>query len=245
LGEPLSWKWRRFRSHRIGYCESGSQKYNGQTLAQIAKTQGKDPLAALMDLVLADRAQTGALYFITSENGLRYGLQQPWTSVGLDGGETSLDGPLFDPHTQPRDYGSMPRFLGHYVRDQHLLPLEQAVRKITFLPAQRERLRDRGLLKEGFFADITIFDSATIIDKATYENPAQIFEGVKYVFANGKVEYEDGKLTGLNVGTILRGPGWTHPEQILRTQEKNFWVQVACRSRGRFRIVADRDQSIG
>jgi N-acyl-D-amino-acid deacylase len=132
--------------------------------------------------------------------------------VGLDGGETSLDGPLFDPHTHPRVYGSMPRFLGHYVRDEHLLPLEQAIRKITSLPAQREHLRDRGLLKEGFFADITIFDPATIIDKATYENPAQISQGVKYVFANGKVEYEDGKLTGLNAGRILRGPGWTRTE---------------------------------
>jgi N-acyl-D-aspartate/D-glutamate deacylase len=90
--------------------------------------------------------------------------------------------------------------------------LEQAIRKITSLPAQRERLRDRGLLKEGFFADITIFDPATIIDKATYENPAQISEGVKYVFVNGQVEYEDGELTGVHAGRILRGPGWTRHE---------------------------------
>jgi len=188
------------------------KKYDGQTLVQIAKEQGKASLDALVDMVLADKAQTGAIYFIASESDLRYGLQQPWTSVGLDGDETSLDGPLFDPHTHPRAYGSMPRFLGHYVRDEHLLPLEQAVRKITSLPAQREHLRDRGLLKEGFFADITIFDPATIIDKATYQNPAQISEGVKYVFVNGKVEYEDGKLTGLKAGRILRGPGWTGQE---------------------------------
>ncbi len=188
------------------------KKYDGQTLVQIAKKQGKDSLDALMDMVLADKAQTGAIYFIASESDLRYGLQQPWTSVGLDGDETSLDGPLFDPHTHPRAYGSMPRFLGHYVRDEHLLPLEQAVRKITSLPAQREHLRDRGLLKEGFFADITIFDAATIIDKATYQNPAQISEGMKYVFVNGKVEYEDGKLTGVKAGRILRGPGWTRQE---------------------------------
>src|SRR6266853_5485479 len=188
------------------------KKYDGQTLVQIAKEQGKASLDALLDMVLADKAQTGAIYFIASENDLRYGLQQPWTSVGLDGDETSLDGPLFDPHTHPRAYGSMPRFLGHYVRDEHLLPLEQAVRKITSLPAQRERLRDRGLLKEGFFADITIFDAATIIDKATYQNPAQISEGGKYVFGNGKGEYEDGKLTGVKAGRILRGPGWTRQE---------------------------------
>jgi len=181
-------------------------------LAQVAKEQGKEPLDALMDFVIADKAQTGAIYFIASENDLRCGLQQPWTSIGLDGSETSLDGPLFDPHSHPRAFGSMPRFLGHYVRKEHLLPLEQAVRKITSLPAQRERLRDRGLLREGFFADITIFDPATIIDKATYENPAEISEGVKFVFVNGKLEYEGGKLTGTNAGRVLRGPGWTRSE---------------------------------
>jgi dihydroorotase/N-acyl-D-amino-acid deacylase len=195
-----------------GIVNPDFKQFDGKTLAQLATTQGKDPLDALMDLVLADKAQSGAIYFIASEDDLRHGLKQQWTSVGLDGSEASLDGPLFDPHTHPRAYGSMPRFLGHYVRDEHLLTLEQAIRKITSLPAQRERLRDRGLLKEGFFADITIFDPATIIDKATYENPAQISEGVKYVFVNGQVEYEDGKLTGVNAGRILRGPGWTRHE---------------------------------
>ena len=195
-----------------GVVNPDLKKYDGQTLAQIAKEQGKDPLDALMDFVIADKARTGAIYFIASENDLRYGLRQPWTSIGLDGSETSLDGPLFDPHNHPRAFGSMPRFLGHYVREEHLLPLEQAVRKITSLPAQRERLRDRGLLREGFFADITIFDPATIIDKATYENPAEISEGVKFVFVNGKLEYEGGKLTGTNAGRVLRGPGWTSSE---------------------------------
>jgi N-acyl-D-amino-acid deacylase len=184
------------------------KQYNGKTLAQFATAQGKDPLDASMDLVIADKAQTGAIYFIASEDDLRFGLKQPWTSVGLDGSETSLDGPLYDPHNHPRAFGSMPRFLGHYVREEHLLPLEQAIRKITSLPAQRERLRDRGLLKQGFFADITIFDPATIIDKATYEDPTQVSEGVKYVFVNGALEYEQGKLTGAMAGQALRGSGW-------------------------------------
>src|SRR5207249_6709953 len=135
-----------------------------------------------------------------------YGLKQPWTSIGLDGSETSLDGPLFEPHSHPRDWGSMPRFLGHYVRDQHLLPLEQAIRKITSLPAQRERLNDRGLLKEGYFADITVFDPASIQDRASYESPTQVSEGVRYVFVNGQLEYEDSHITGVNAGKILRGP---------------------------------------
>jgi N-acyl-D-amino-acid deacylase len=188
------------------------KKYDGKTLAEIAKEQRKEPLDALMDFAIEDKARTGAIYFIASENDLRYGLQQPWTSIGLDGSETSLDGPLFDPHNHPRAFGSMPRFLGHYVREEHLLPLEQAIRKITSLPAQREHLRDRGLLREGFFADITIFDPATIIDKATYENPAEISRGVKFVFVNGELEYEDGKLTGTIAGRVLRGPGWTGSE---------------------------------
>jgi N-acyl-D-amino-acid deacylase len=192
-----------------GIVNPDLKKYDGQRLAHIATTQGNDPLDTLMDLVIADKAQTGAIYFIASEDDLRYGLKQAWTSIGLDANELSLDGPLFEPHTHPRAFGSMPRFLGHYVRDEHLIPLEQAIRKITSLPAQRERLRGRGLLREGFFADVTIFDPANIIDKATYESPAQLSEGVKYVFVNGKIEYEDGKLSGSNAGRVLRGPGWT------------------------------------
>jgi dihydroorotase/N-acyl-D-amino-acid deacylase len=184
------------------------KKFDGKTIAQIAAEQNKDPLDALMGLILADKGQTGALYFVASEDDLRYGLGQSWTSLCLDASEASLDGPLFEPHDHPRAYGAMPRFLGHYVRDLHLLPLEQAIRKMTSLPAQRERLRDRGLLKEGYFADITIFDPATISDKATYENPAQLSEGVKYVFVNGKLEFEDGRLTEVKAGRILRGSGW-------------------------------------
>lgn len=186
-----------------GIVNPDLKKYDGQTLAKFAARQKKPPLDALMDLVIADKAQTGALYFIANENDLRYGLKQPWTSIGLDASEMSLDGPLFEPHSHPRAFGSMPRFLGHYVRDEHLLPLEQGIRKITSLPAQRERLRGRGLLKEGYFADITIFGPATIIDKATYENPTQLSQGVRYVFVNGQLEYEDGRLTGAKAGTIL------------------------------------------
>ncbi len=195
------------------------KKFDGKTIAQIAAEQKKDPLDAMMDLILADKGQTGALYFIASEDDLRYGLQQSWTSLCLDAGEASLDGPLFEPHDHPRAYGAMPRFLGHYVRDLHLLPLEQAIRKMTSLPAQRERLRDRGLLKEGYFADITIFDPATISDKATYEKPAQLSEGVKYVFVNGELEFEDGKLTQVKAGRVLRGSGWKRQNEI--SQQKD------------------------
>jgi N-acyl-D-amino-acid deacylase len=186
-----------------GIVNPDLKKYDGKTLAQIATAEKKAPLDALFDLVLADKAQTGAIYFIANEGDLQYGLKQPWTSIGLDASELSLDGPLFEAHSHPRAFGSMPRLLGHYVRDEHLLPLEQAIRKITSLPAQRERLRDRGLLKEGYFADITIFDPATIQDKATYEHSTELSQGVKYVLVNGQLEYDDGHLTGATAGTVL------------------------------------------
>jgi N-acyl-D-amino-acid deacylase len=187
------------------------KKFDGKTVAQIAAAQQKEPLDALFDFIIADKGQTGALYFMASEKDLQYGLKQPWTSLCLDAGELSLDGPLYEPHTHPRAFGTMPRFLGHYVRDLHLLPLEQGVRKMTSLPAQRERLLDRGLLKEGYFADITVFDPNSIEDTATYTKPDSLSKGVKYVFVNGQLEFEDGKLTGVMAGEGLRGPGWKPP----------------------------------
>ena len=188
------------------------KKFDGKTIAQIAEAQKKSQLDTLFDFIIADKGQTGALYFMANENDLVFGLKQPWTSLCLDAGEMSLDGPLYEAHTHPRAFGAMPRFLGRYIRDQHLLPLEQGIRKMTSLPAQRERLLDRGLLKEGYFADITVFDPVTIRDAATYTQPAQLAVGVKYVFVNGKLEFEDGRLTGQIAGRALRGPGWRQHE---------------------------------
>ena len=184
------------------------KKFEGKTVAEMAAAIHKDPLDALMDFVIADNLQTGALYFIASERDLQFGLKQPWTSIGLDANEESLDGPLFGPHDHPRTWGSMPRFLGHYSRDLKLIPLAEAIRKITSLPAQREHLTERGLLRKGFYADVTIFDPAKIIDRATYIKPAQLSEGVEYVFVNGQLEYERGKLTGVKAGVPLHGRGW-------------------------------------
>lgn len=184
------------------------KQFNGKTVAEMAEAMHKPPLEAMFDFILADGGQTGALYFIASEDDLQEGLKQPWTSIGLDANEMSLDGPLFEPHTHPRAFGSMPRFLGHYARDLHLMRLEEAVRKITSLPAEREHLAARGLLKPGFFADITVFDAAAIKDNATYELPAQVSSGVEYVLVNGQLEFEHGKLTGAKAGRALRGPGW-------------------------------------
>jgi N-acyl-D-amino-acid deacylase len=191
-----------------GVVDPDLKKFDGMRVSQIADAWKKTQLDALFDFIVADKGRTGALYFMANESDLQYGLKQPWTSLCLDAGELSLDGPLYEAHTHPRAFGSMPRFLGHYVRDLHLLPLEQAVRKMTSLPAQRERLLDRGLMKEGYFADITVFDPNAIEDTATYAKPDSLSKGVKYVFVNGQLEFEEGKLTGAMAGQALRGPGW-------------------------------------
>ncbi len=185
------------------------RRYLGKSIADIAAAEGKDPLDALFDFVLSDKAQTGAIYFMASEEDSHVALRQPWTSVGLDADEMSLDGPLFEPHTHPRAFGSMPRILGRYCRDDRLLPMEDCIRKITSLPAQREHLDGRGLLKAGFFADITVFDPAAIMDEATFEHPTELSKGIDYVFVNGRLEYDHGRLTGEKAGRPLRGPGWT------------------------------------
>jgi N-acyl-D-amino-acid deacylase len=179
--------------------------YQGQTLAQVAQAEGKSELDAMFDFILEDKGQTGALYFIADENDLRYGLKQRWVEIGLDASEMSLDGPLFEPHTHPRAMGSMPRFLGHYVRDEKLVSLPEAIRRITSMPAQRYHLANHGLIEKGFFADITVFNPNTIIDRATYEEPTRLSEGIDAVFVNGKMEYENGKLTGVKAGRPLRG----------------------------------------
>jgi N-acyl-D-aspartate/D-glutamate deacylase len=196
-----------------GVVNPSLKKYEGKTLAQIAQSEGKPELDALFDFILADHGHTSALNFLASDRDLIYALKQPWTSVGLDSTELSLDGPLFEPHTHPRAFGSMPRFLGRYVRDEHLMPLAEAIRKITSMPAQREHMTNRGLIKTGFYADITIFDPATISDRATYVDPTQLSVGVDYVFVNGQLEYDHGQLTATKAGRPLRGPG-SHADSI-------------------------------
>lgn len=186
------------------------KKYDGKTVAEMAKAENKEELEALFDFILKDNAQTGALYFMASEQDLITGLKQPWTSIGLDASESPLDGPLFEPQSHPRAFGSMPRFLGRYVRDQKLMTLAEAVRKITSMPAQRQHLAGRGQIQLGYFADITIFNPAAIIDRATYTDSTKLSEGIDTVLVNGQIEFEHGALTGVNAGRPLRGPGWAN-----------------------------------
>jgi dihydroorotase/N-acyl-D-amino-acid deacylase len=193
-----------------GVVSPDLKKYNGKTVAEVAKAENKEELDALFDFIVKDNAQTGALYFMASEEDLLHGLKQPWTSIGLDASESPLDGPLYEPQSHPRAFGSMPRFLGHYVRDQKIMPLAEAIRRITSMPAQRQHLVGRGQIQVGYFADITIFDPATIMDRATYTESTKLSEGIDMVLVNGQVEFEHGALTGVNAGRALRGPGWTN-----------------------------------
>jgi N-acyl-D-amino-acid deacylase len=191
------------------------KQFEGKTLQDVAKAWKKTPEDALMDFVLADKRETSAIYFMAGEDDLKTGLAQPWTSICLDSNEMSLDGPIYEAHTHPRTFGSMPRFLGRYVRDERLLPLEAAIRKMTSLPAQQVHLEKRGLLLPGYYADVTVFDPSTIIDRATYTKPDQLSEGIDYTIVNGQVEFDHGKLTGATAGRGLRRRGW-RPETAIQ-----------------------------
>ncbi|HEY0172912.1 MAG TPA: D-aminoacylase [Pyrinomonadaceae bacterium] len=180
----------------------------GKRVSEIAKEQGKDEIEALFDIILADRAQTGAIYFMMSEADLRAALREPFVSVCTDSGARATDGPLSGSKSHPRGWGSYPRVLSRYVRDERLLTLEQAVHKMTGRPAARVGLRDRGVLREGAFADITVFDPARVRDRATFEEPNQYPEGVPYVVVNGQLEVDEGRRTDANAGRPLRGPGY-------------------------------------
>jgi len=184
------------------------KRYEGRTIAQIASDEHKDPLEALMDVVIAGKDHVGAVYFTMNEDDVKFAMQQPFVSVGCDAGAVNVEGPLSESKTHPRAYGSFPRILGRYAREQHLLTLEQAIRKFTSLPAQRMGLHDRGVLRSGAFADVTIFDPQTVNDVATFEDPHHPSAGIKYVIVNGVVSLENGKVTGPLGGRALRGPGY-------------------------------------
>ena len=180
----------------------------GKRVSQVAEEQHKDPLDAVFDLLLADRGQTGAIYFMMSEPDLRAAMRAPFVSFCTDSGARALDGPLSRAKSHPRGWGSYPRILGRYVRDEHQLTLEQAIHKMTGMPAKRVGLRERGLLREGFYADLTIFDPKRVIDRATFETPNQYPEGINYVIVNGQVSVDEGKRTPALAGKVLHGPGY-------------------------------------
>ena len=184
------------------------RKFEGKMIAQIAQMENKDPLDAALDLIVADRDNVGAVYFSMSEPDVKLAMQQPWVSVGTDYEEVSPTGPLGESKSHPRAYGSFARILGKYVRDEHVITLEDAIRKFTSLPAQQVKLENRGLLRPGYFADITIFNPATVKDVATFQDPNRTSVGFECVFVNGVLSLEHDKVTGQMGGRPLRGPGY-------------------------------------
>ena len=180
----------------------------GKTLAQIAKERGKDPIETLMDILVEDDAFTSNAVFGMSEPDVALALQQPWTSVDNDSQGTAPDGVLATEHPHPRAYGTFPRILRKYVREEHRLTLEDAIRKFTALPAQRMRLTDRGVLKQGMWADVVVFNPDSVRDVATFENPNQLSIGMQYVLVNGVPVIADGKMTDALPGKVVRGAGY-------------------------------------
>jgi len=181
----------------------------GMTLAEVAQQRGMSPEETAMDLVIEDRTRVGAMYFNQSEDVVRKAIQQPWVSFCTDAVSVAAEGDQLLNHRHPRTYGTFPRVLGHYVRDLQLLSLEQAVHRASGLPATNLSLRNRGFLREGYFADVLVFDPATIQDHATFEQPHQYSTGMEKVFVNGELVFEDGEHTGALPGQFVRGPGWT------------------------------------
>lgn len=180
----------------------------GKRISEIAEQQKKDPLDTVFDLILADNGQTGAIYFMMSEDDMRAAMKAPFVSFCTDSGSRATDGPLAGSKSHPRGWGTYPRILGRYVRDEKLISLETAVHKMTGAPAARVGLRDRGLIREGLFADVAVFDPGKVIDRATFEMPNQYPVGVEYVLVNGKITVDKGQRTGALAGRALRGPGY-------------------------------------
>ena len=181
----------------------------GKTLAEVAKMRGTSPEETAMDLVVEDHSRIGTVYFLMSEDNVKLGLSQPWVALGSDEGSYEPAGVFlkFQPH--PRAYGNFARFLGKYVRDEHVTTLADAVRRLAALPAHNLKLRDRGEIKVGDYADIVVFDAATIADHATFEQPSQFATGMRDVFVNGTQVLKNGEHTGAKPGQVVRGPGWT------------------------------------
>jgi N-acyl-D-aspartate/D-glutamate deacylase len=189
----------------VVWCEKPElRRWNGQRLDAIARAMERSPEEALLHLIEQDDGLTLAARFLMSEDDLRQALRQPWISFGLDAPGQAIDGPFAEDMTHPRAFGSLPRILGRYVREERLLSVEEAVRRMTSLPARRVRLFDRGLIRPGIAADIVVFDPGTIRDVATFEAPLRYSEGVTHVVVNGKVVLDDGKMTTERPGRSLQ-----------------------------------------
>lgn len=193
----------------VGFKSEALKPLTGKTLADVARMRGKDPVETIMDLVLEDRSRIGTVYFMMDEENVKKQIRQPWVSFGSDAASMAPEGVFLKSSTHPRAYGNFARLLGKYVREEKVIPLTEAVRRLSGLPATNLGLDHRGFLESGMFADVVVFDPDTITDVATYEKPQQYSVGVKHVFVNGVQVLRDGEHTGAKPGRALWGPGKT------------------------------------
>jgi len=193
----------------FGFKSDKLKPLTGKSLAEVAKMRGKDPITTIMDLIVEDESRIGTVYFLMSEENVKKELARPWISFGSDEASQAPEGVFLKSNPHPRAYGNFARVLGKYVRDEKVIPLTEAVRRLSGLPASNLGLDHRGFIKEGMFADVVVFDPATIADRATFEKPHQYSVGVKHVFVNGVQVLKDGEHTGAKPGRALSGPGKT------------------------------------
>jgi N-acyl-D-amino-acid deacylase len=191
----------------VGFRNEKLKPLTGRTLAEVAKLRGEDPVDTIMNLVVEDQSRVGTVYFMMSDDNLRKQIRLPWVSFGSDAGSMAPEPPFTNSSAHPRAYGNFARLLGRYVRDEKVIPLEEAVRRLTGLPATNLELDRRGFVREGMFADLVVFDPSTITDHATFEKPHQLATGVEHVFVNGGHVLKDGEHTGSKPGRVVHGPG--------------------------------------
>ena len=192
----------------VGFREDSLKYLTGKTLMQVASLRGTTPQETAMDLVVQDGSRVEAIYFLMSEENIRKELRLPWVSFGSDAGSLSPEGVFLKSKTHPRAYGNVARLLGKYVRDEKILKPAEAIRRLTSFPASTLKLKKRGLLVPGYFADIVVFDAGAFRDHATYDTPHQYATGMQHVFVNGVPVLKNGKHTGAKPGRVVRGPGW-------------------------------------
>lgn len=192
----------------VGFKNPELRKYIGKTLAEVAEERGKPYAETAMDLVIEDGSRVQVVYFSMSEENIAKKVAVPWVSFGSDGGSKAPEGIFLNQSTHPRGYGNFARVYAKYVREEGVIPIEEAVRKMTSLPAGNLGIKDRGMLAPGYFADVVVFDPETIQDKATFAEPHQLAVGVDHVFVNGVHTLRNGEHTGATAGRVVRGPGW-------------------------------------
>ncbi len=192
----------------VGFKNDSLKQYTGKSLAEVAKIMGKSPEETAIELVIADGSRVGTVYFLMSEENVKKQIALPYMSFGSDAGSMAAEGVFLKSNPHPRAYGNFSRLLGKYVREEKVIPLEEAIYKLSGLPASHLKLKNRGLLKPGYAADVVIFDPNTISDHATFEEPHQYSTGVQHVFVNGVQVLKDGIHTGATPGQVVRGPGW-------------------------------------